>query len=86
MGILRPQRSIKQDKDDWLTILAFIGAKRTWEPTFKILFNKLLKDKGHIFHREASLVNERYNFTPTSEFRRDKNAGDRKFKWEKYER
>lgn len=57
---------VKQN-NEWLKILAYIRAKRTNEPAFKALFQKLLNHKSHKYHRQASLINDRYDFPPTKE-------------------
>jgi len=67
-------------RDEWLKILAYIGAKRTHEPAFKILFKKVLDGSGHPYHQEATLLKEWYDFTPVPASKRDLTAGDRKYK------
>lgn len=53
--------------NEWLKILAYIRAKRTNEPAFKALFQKLLNQKSHKYHRQVSLINDLYDFPPTKE-------------------
>lgn len=57
---------VKREYDgrEWFLLLAYIGAKRTREPAFRKLFDKILEDEGHEFHGQARLLRMRYDFTP----------------------
>ena len=61
----------EQETDDWLKILAYIGAKRTGEQKFKDLFNRILnevntqrKPARHTYYEAASFLKDCYDFTP----------------------
>lgn len=62
-GIKKIKKKPPQLDNDWLLLLAYIGAKRTSEPEFKVLFNKMLNDKKHRCHKLAKELEMRYDFT-----------------------
>ncbi len=54
---------------DWQLLLAYIGAKRTHEPAFQKLFQRMLSEEderfgSHPYQRQARALNALYDFTP----------------------
>lgn len=56
-GFDAPQTKM-QDKVDRLRILAVIGAKRTHEPAFINLFDRILEEYRYTYYREATSIKE----------------------------
>lgn len=65
MGIsLKAEEERKDEKREWLLILAYIGAKQTQDAGFRTLFEKLLTDERHPYRRQAKMLSMLYDFTP----------------------
>lgn len=50
--------------DEWLLLLAYIGAKRTLEPTFQQLFQSILENPTHAYYSEAHKLEMQFDFRP----------------------
>ena len=64
MGLELNKKELDKHKRDWLLVLAYIGAQRTQTATFRKLFEKVLKDDKHPYHRQATTLSKMYDFTP----------------------
>lgn len=60
MGLkMKEEDTLKADKN-WLLVLAYIGAKRTHEPEFRELFERMVQEG----HQQARTLSMLYDFTP----------------------
>lgn len=50
--------------DEWLLLLAYIGAKRTLESGFKQLFQSILENPAHAYYSQAHKLKMQFDFSP----------------------
>lgn len=56
----QPQNEI----DEWLLLLAYIGAKRTLETDFQQLFHAILQNPTHAYYSQAHKLRMQFDFSP----------------------
>ncbi len=55
---------LELEREDWELVMDYIKTRRTHEPAFQELFEKILSDPNHAYHIQARQLKALYDFTP----------------------